>query len=140
MAGLFLWQATGKANPAWLYTVVAALTFLSSTFLAYRDERRRANKAENELNEVYADVVLSYLKETCKTQCFFQPYHIGEKLALPSEKVLGGLALLRDKYKLVKQNQLGWTFSAPNALIVTPGFKKQTHLSQKSESSAAVGL
>jgi hypothetical protein len=124
IAVLFLWQSTGRAVSAAVYLGVALVTLLASTFVVWRDERKRSDEFENEASEIYADVILCWLKDNCHTVCSFTTESLVGLLELSHSQISRGLTLLRDKWKTVEQDQLGWRYSASGAIRVTPGFKR----------------
>jgi hypothetical protein len=134
IAALFLWQITGKTVPASVYLTIALLTFIASTFFVWRDEHLRAVQFENESSGIYADVILCWLKETCHTTSLSTADDLAQKLELSHDQASRGLDLLREKWKLIEQDQLGWKYSAAHSTRVTAGFKR---LVQKKEPAAA---
>ena len=137
IAVLFLWQITKKAVPAGVYLIVALLTLLASTFFVWRDEHKKAVEFENESSGVYADVILCWLKETCHTTSFFTTDDLAQRLELSHEQASRGLDLLRGRWKVIEQDQLGWKYSAAHSARVAAGFKR---LVQKKNPAAASGF
>ena len=123
IALLFLWQITGKRIPPSVYLLVFALTLFISTFLSWRDERRKTCELERELSEIYADVILCWLKDHCNTQCSFTAVSMEKALDLSSEKIGKGLSRLQE-YKLIQQTPLDWQYYAVDAIRVRAGFKR----------------
>jgi len=72
--------------------------------------RLSETRSAKELNEVYADVILCWLKD-CKTICSFTPEEIGKSLELPTNRVLMALTLLKER-GLVKKGIRDWEYSA----------------------------
>lgn len=137
IAALFLWQITGKGIPTWVYLPVTMLTFIASNFLVWRDEHRKAVEFENESNDIYADVILCWLKENCHTTSFFTVDGLANALELSRDKTSRGLGVLRDKCKVIEQDQLGWKYSAMSSIRLTASFRR---LVRREESATASGF
>lgn len=82
---------------------------------------RRLSKAE--LVEIYADVILFWLKENCHTVCTFTTDHMAINVALPIEKASLGLQRLQ-KHELIVKKPLFWEYSAISASNVSPGYER----------------
>jgi hypothetical protein len=134
IVGLFLWQITGRTVPRSVYLTIALLTFIASTFFVWRDERKTTVEFENESSNIYADVILCWLKETCHTTSFFTTDDLAQRLEISHDQASRGLDLLKETWKVVEQDQLGWKYSAAHSARVTAGFKR---LVQKKEPAAA---
>ncbi|HXM20360.1 MAG TPA: hypothetical protein VN948_03735 [Terriglobales bacterium] len=119
IAALFLWQITGKTVLASVYLIIASMTFIASTFFVWRDGHKRAVESENESSEIYADVILFWLKENCHTACSFTTDALVESLDLSHDKISRGLDLLEDKWKVIEQDHLGWRYSAASSTRLT---------------------
>jgi hypothetical protein len=137
IAVLFLWQITGRTVSASVYLTIALLTFIASTFFVWRDEHKKAAEFENESGGIYADVILCWLKETCHTTSFFTTDDLAQRLELSHKQASRGLDLLRGRWKVIKQDQLSWKYSAAHSTRVAAGFKR---LVQKKNPAAASGF
>jgi hypothetical protein len=82
-----------------------------------------ARSRNAELIEVYADVILAWLKEHCHTACTFGAKDMAANLALPVEKAVLGLQRLH-KHELVIKKPLYWEYSAMSARAILPGYKR----------------
>lgn len=87
-------------------------------FVGYFLGKRSRNA---ELAEIYADVILFWLKENCHTVCTFTTEHMAVKVALPVDKISLGLQRLQ-KHELLVKKPLFWEYSAVNASNISPGY------------------
>ncbi|MGA7694186.1 MAG: hypothetical protein WCA76_04110 [Candidatus Sulfotelmatobacter sp.] len=89
-------------------------------FVGYFFGKRSRNA---ELSEIYADVILFWLKENCHTVCTFTTESMAAKVALPNEKTSLGLQRLL-KHELIVKKRLFWEYSAASASNVSPGYER----------------
>ncbi len=97
------------------FVYIAAIAFVGYFF-----GKRSRN---TELGEIYADVILFWLKENCHTACTFTTDHMAVRVALPIEKASLGLQRLQ-KHELIVKKPLFWEYSAINAINVSPGYER----------------
>jgi hypothetical protein len=108
VAGLFIIAGLLNATP-----------FLSQFF----PKRHPSTNQSEELTNIYADVILDWLKLNCHTVCKFTTEAMAADVKLSVDRAKGGLEKL-EQLKLVSKDMLSWTFSAANAISVSPQFAR----------------
>lgn len=88
----------------------------------------------NELTEVYADVVLDWLKSHCRTTCMFTTQEMAKDVNLSIDRVGIGLGRL-EKLALVSRDALSWKFVAANAVRAVPGYTRRRDLEPKPDAA-----
>jgi hypothetical protein len=110
-----------------------------SIYTAKLEEAIKAEEAklENFRNDVYADVVLGYLKKSAG-HLYFSTKIVAQKLDLPVEHVLSAIQFLRSK-KFVRVGSQGseWEFLATDATLADPYFVRNPIFSQAQEAQRA---
>lgn len=129
IAGCAIWagivwgkeQITGlKIPPLGGFAIVQFAYITVIAFVGYFFGTRSKNL---ELSEIYADVILDWLKQHCPTVCTFTTEHMAGNVALPVEKISLGLQRLQ-KHELVVKKPLFWEYSAASASNIMPGYKR----------------
>lgn len=71
-------------------------------------------KAISQSSEIFAELILAWLKETVTTKARFTLEHVAKETGLPEPSALQGLTLLGNKYGAVRETLLtgAWEYSA----------------------------
>ncbi|HLJ27487.1 MAG TPA: hypothetical protein VKY85_12310 [Candidatus Angelobacter sp.] len=124
--------ATAVAMFSWAYNAADSI---------YKTKLQEAVKAEQAKlqdfrNDVYADVILGYLKKG-GGHLYFSTKIVAQKLDLPVEHVLSAIQFLRSK-KFVRVGSQGseWEFLATDATLADPYFVRNPIFSQTQEARA----
>ncbi|HKW76178.1 MAG TPA: hypothetical protein VJN64_11690 [Terriglobales bacterium] len=130
----------GWRAPRWLWIPVLFIGFLIAYIEAWKQQRlrwreeqkrcetlqveanERCNALLSEADEIYADIVLAWLKEHFHATGFVSPEHLVKDLNLSQEKIERGFAVL-EKLQLLTRLPVGWKFTASDAIRAIPKFK-----------------
>lgn len=83
---------------------------------------KREKAVVAELDDVYADVILCWLKLNVKGKGFFDSETLRQYLRLDLDKVERGLRFLLQKHELVEHTDGQWKFDPEAAIVLTPYF------------------
>lgn len=85
----------------------------------------KSGEFKGELDEVYPDAILCWLKDMTATTVTFSTLETAKRVELSEEKTTDGLQWLK-KHNLVKEHGIGWQFIAATAISVTPRYRRFT--------------
>jgi hypothetical protein len=123
----FIPAFTTKTIPPWVYWLGATLSMFFAFFFAWKDEYNRAESFRREADEVYADVILDWLQQSCPTPAVFPTDYLCKKLQYDRGKVESGLKILVTEFKVIKNNgPSGWAYNPVAAMILRPNLRKLT--------------
>lgn len=107
-----------------VYGAFAWFVMKPITHEAAAAKKRPSTDRNDELIEVYADVILDWLKWHCQTSCFFATEAMAKDVNLSVDRVQAGLEKL-EKLTLVSRDALSWKFVAANAVRAIPGYTRR---------------
>ena len=76
-------------------------------------------RAISQSSEIFAELILAWLKETVTTKARFTLEHVARETGLPEPNALQGLTLLGNKYGVVRETLLSgaWEYSASGPAV-----------------------
>ena len=85
-----------------------------------RDLTLELEKAISQSSEIFAELILAWLKETIATKARFTLEHVAKETGLPEPSALQGLTLLANKYGVVRETLLSgaWEYSATGPAVM----------------------
>jgi hypothetical protein len=111
--------------PQWVYWLGMSAGLFIACFLAWKDEYKKAESFKQEMDEMYADLVLDWFKNTSSTPAFFPSQFVAEKLSLDHEKVLRGVEVLEKELKVMRNDgPAGWFYNPIAAMRFTCGVRR----------------
>jgi len=91
---------------------------------SWNRERAKAEQYHSEADEIYADIILSWLKRNVHTVATLNSSELARSLGLAEPLVSRGLSYLQTRLNAVKQVPGGWLFSAIGAASLEPKCQK----------------
>jgi len=115
---------TTHTIPRQAYWFVALACVVIAFCKAWSDQYDRAELLQRELEEMYADIVLDWLKE--KMPRIFTTAHVAEKMNYPEYKVTKGLKMLEKEFPgVVKDNgAAGWFYDPVASISLFCGLRR----------------
>ena len=108
--------------PRWSVFLAAAVCYAVASFRVWQQKHRESLTFKKEADEVYADVVLDWIKSNRPAR--FTADYIGRQLKLPEDRILRGLLFLR-ALGLVKQELTGqWSYDQMAGASILSGYKR----------------
>jgi len=100
---------TNHTIPRWVYWLAAFACFVITAYKMWSEQYDRAEAYKREVDEVYADVVLDYLKQHHPAR--FPATTLADLMKYDVEKVVRGLKVLEMEFKVVgDEGAAGWFF------------------------------
>jgi hypothetical protein len=116
----------GNSHP-WIpfiaFVLIWSVAWIWAFVRSWTREHDRGEAYKQESDEIYADVILDYLKSTIKTRGCCSTTSLAKDLSLPEDAVRRGLIRLK-QLGLVEETPLGWNFSGADAILVDAQYKK----------------
>jgi hypothetical protein len=103
---------TAHTIPRWVYWLAALVCMAIAFYKVWNEHYDIAVSYKREADDVYADVILDWLKGSCPTPAFFPAQFLADKLKWDIDKVLRGLTILEKELKVVKNDgHAGWSYN-----------------------------
>jgi hypothetical protein len=100
---------TEHVIPRWVYWLAALICIVIAFYKSWGEEYDRAELYKRELEEMYADVVLDWLKNN--HPAIFTAAHVAQRMDFDVGRVTKGLKMLEKEFGVVHDNGArGWSF------------------------------
>jgi hypothetical protein len=100
---------TSHIIPRWVYWLAAFVCFVNTAYKMWSEQYDRAEMHRREAAEMYADIVLDWLK--LNHPMIFTVPHVAEKMQYDEGKIVQGLEILEKEFKVVQNNgPRGWIY------------------------------
>jgi hypothetical protein len=115
---------TEHTIPRQAYWLAALVCVVIAFYKSWSEQYDRAELLQRELEEMYADIVLDWLKQ--HNPKIFSVSHLAEKMNYPEYKVQKGLKMLEKEFKgLVKDNgTAGWFYDPVVSMPLFCGLRR----------------
>jgi predicted aminopeptidase len=117
-----VWALT---NPKWYLIVLAALgvgCLYWAGYKTWRDERIKAELYRSEGDEIYADVILDWIRQNLHGKGFLTEPLLSERLNLPHDKISRGVSVL-ERLEVLEKSPTGWTYT-PRLNHLSSGYRR----------------
>jgi hypothetical protein len=115
---------TQRTVPQWVYWLAAAICVLIAFFQTWSEQYDRAAEYKGEVDDLYADLVLDWLKQHNPAQ--FNPDYVAKDMKWDQGKVVRGLKTLERTYKGLVRNDgpYGWIYDPMQSIRLNCQYRK----------------